>query len=146
MPIPKLDLRLTLYTLGGPDGHTPIATHDVLKWAKWKAKARRRADDPSRVGLTELPGGAIVSTVFIGTDMGFASLFDPTAPPVLFETMTSTDHGFGNPSDRYCTWAEAEAGHERIVADALKTMLDIDAALSASLARKARAGPTPNPE
>lgn len=71
-----------------------------------------------RVALTEdIEGtGAWVSTVFLGLDHSWAT--DPPAQPVVFESMA-----FGAPNDfqetecvRYCTWAEAEAGHEAMVA------------------------------
>jgi hypothetical protein len=50
--------------------------------------------------------GITVSTVFLGIDHGFGG-----DRPVLFETMI-----FGGPYNdhqvRYCTWAEAEHGHQ----------------------------------
>lgn len=53
---------------------------------------------------------ADVSTVFLSVDHQWGE-----GPPVLFETMI-----FGGPhadwTDRYSTWDEAVAGHERVVA------------------------------
>ena len=61
------------------------------------------------VGRTEV-GKARVSTVFLGIDHSFGM-----GPPLWFETMV-----FGGEHDeatfRYTTWAEAEAGHARVVA------------------------------
>lgn len=75
---------------------------DLMTWARWLEKGNRV------VAKTTLPG-CEVSTVFLGLDHSFGS-----GPPLLFETMV-----FGGPfdqeQDRYSTWAEAEAGHARIV-------------------------------
>lgn len=60
-----------------------------------------------KVRWTDLPNGVSVSTVFLGMDHSFGG-----GPPLLFETMI-----FGGNHDRYherySTWAEAEAGHEK---------------------------------
>ena len=93
------------YILGGEDGHTPIPEPDLIAWGKWF----RAAKTGLVVAKTQL-GDAKVSTVFLGLDHGF----DPTRP-LLFETLV-----FGGPHDqdceRYSTWAEAEAGHAKMVA------------------------------
>lgn len=56
-------------------------------------------------------GEAEVSTVFLALDHSHY----PSGPPILFETMV-----FGGPhdehTDRYATWDEAVAGHNRILA------------------------------
>lgn len=61
------------------------------------------------VGRTSVGKDVQVSTVFLGLDHGYGE-----GPPILFETLV-----FGGPldqsGDRYCTWEEAEAGHERWV-------------------------------
>lgn len=63
-----------------------------------------------RVGLDTVEG-VKVSTVFLGLDHRFGD----GGRPVLFET-----HVFGGAydgcGDRYCTWEEAEAGHDKWVA------------------------------
>lgn len=74
-----------------------------------------------RVGLSTV-GVYRVSTVFLSIDHNWGD-----GPPILFETMVF-DHSEGeNWSDvycgRYCTRAEAEAGHARIVA-ALRAGVD----------------------
>lgn len=88
------------YTL---DGKTPVAEPDILVWAKWFEKADRS------VKKTKLPGFIEVSTVFLGNDHSFFG-----GPPMLFETMI-----FGGEHDgyqeRYSTWEDAEAGHQRAI-------------------------------
>lgn len=62
------------------------------------------------VARTRVYDGCEVSTVFLGLDHRFGG----DGPPIVFETLV-----FGGPfdqeMDRYCTWAEAEAGHARMV-------------------------------
>jgi hypothetical protein len=65
-----------------------------------------------RVGLTTVRPGVEVSTVFLGLDHGH----DSRKPPVLFETMVFRD-GHGCDGDRYTTWADAKAGHDKTVAE-----------------------------
>lgn len=81
----------------------PVEEPDFMKWAKWFETADRH------VKKTELPDGVKISTVFLGMDHGFMS-----DVPILFETMV-----FGGEHDqyqeRYSTWDEAEAGHQRAI-------------------------------
>lgn len=63
------------------------------------------------VARTEVAPGVIVSTVFLGVDHSHGS-----GPPILFETMVFNDYGDDGTQDRYSTWGDAEAGHERVVA------------------------------
>lgn len=75
------------------------------------------AKEVRRVARDELPGGGLISTVFLGLD----HRFDGGWPPILFETMVFGPpiYGDGGESyrregfaqERYATWAEAEAGH-----------------------------------
>lgn len=87
-----------LYTL---EGKTPVHINDMREWSKWRAHADRTVD------FTRLPDGVTVSTVFTGIN----SIVFSNEPPLLFETMI-----FGGEHDqykeRYCTWEEAEAGHQ----------------------------------
>lgn len=95
------------YVLGGRDGRTPIAEPDLLKWAGAMELTGRH------VALTPLPFGGRVSTVFLGLDHSFGH-----GPPLLFETMTffaADGCDAGGYFNRYSTWAQAEAGHARIV-------------------------------
>lgn len=69
-----------------------------------------------RVAETQL-ADVWVSTVWLGTDYSYGD-----GPPVIFETMTFKEgtttevEGLSGGFDRYCTEAEALAGHARIVA------------------------------
>lgn len=54
--------------------------------------------------------GYLVSTVFLGIDHGLGA-----GPPVLFETMVFGDGSLDEHQERYCTAAEALAGHRRIL-------------------------------
>jgi hypothetical protein len=83
------------------DGHQPVPA-DLMAWALWFGEADRK------VAMTDIDG-VKVSTVFLGIDHSFTG-----GPPELFETLV-----FGlddDRCDRYATWDEAVAGHERIVA------------------------------
>lgn len=61
------------------------------------------------MGATNINGEVHVSTIFLAVDHQTGG-----GPPVLFETMI-----FGGPHDgyqeRYSTWGEAEAGHQRAI-------------------------------
>jgi hypothetical protein len=87
-------------------GREILECNDTLAWGRWF----ETADRP--VAKDELAPGIVVSTVFIGLDMGF---YD-TGIPILFETMTFTDYEDGERCYRYATWDEAEAGHKEEVA------------------------------
>lgn len=85
------------------DGKTPVRCDDLMTWANWFEKANRH------VANDKLPNDVRVSTIFLGLDHRFG---DEGDEPILFETMI-----FGGQhdqfQDRYCTWAEAEAGPAR---------------------------------
>lgn len=74
----------------------------------------KRKGDYHRVGLDEIDG-IRVSTVWLGIDHNFIH----KGPPIIFETMV-----FGGEQDcwqtRYCTLADAEAGHAKVVATILR--------------------------
>lgn len=82
----------------------PVPVSDVDNWGTWIVGGGNR-----HVGRT-LSGDVYVSTVFLGVDHRFGA----SGPPLLFETMV-----FGGPLDgeqeRYCTRAEAIAGHAAMV-------------------------------
>jgi hypothetical protein len=63
--------------------------------------------DANRVA-EDTVGDYWVSTVFLGLDHSWGR-----GDPVLFETMVFVE-GESADMKRYCTWAEAMAGHERI--------------------------------
>ena len=90
---------------------------DLMQWAKWFEMSHK--DESFRVGETVV-GELRVSTVFLGLDHRF--LVD--GPPIVFETMVFNNVGegrerfaqvFDDCMQRYCTYAEAEQGHEAIV-------------------------------
>ena len=88
------------------DGHTPIpADRETASQFLYES-------DNSRVALTHV-GPWEVSTVFLGMDRRFYGGW----PPLLFETLVFRDGTVDNDQtqERYCTWEEALAGHERIV-------------------------------
>ena len=86
------------------ENRNPARVSNVLEWGAWMQGATRH------VAKSEV-NGVQVSTVFLGIDHNWGW----QDRPVLFETMV-----FGGKYDleqeRYCTWSEAEAGHERWVA------------------------------
>jgi hypothetical protein len=85
-------------------GHEIIET-DWLTWARWVEQI-----DERRVARTER-GKIVVSTVFLGLDHNWVS----EGPPVLFETMIFGSQRLSEYQRRYCTWDEANTGHERAV-------------------------------
>jgi len=86
------------------DGHTPVPCEDLITWAKWMEKHKRRV-------AKTVVGEVRISTVFLGLNHSF----DEDEPPILFETMI-----FGGANDqaqwRCKTWDEAETGHRMAVA------------------------------
>lgn len=86
------------------DANHNLVVADLMTWARWLDKADRI------VARTTVYDGCDVSTVFLGLDHRFGV----GGPPLVFETRV-----FGGPfdqdMDRYSTWAEAEAGHARMV-------------------------------
>lgn len=85
------------------EGKTPILC-SLDEWAT-ALTIKGNAVEKTRIG------DVYVSTVFLGIDHSFTD----DGPPILFETMI-----FGGPNDqwqeRYFTWDEALAGHNRVVA------------------------------
>lgn len=81
------------------DGRTPVLCDDFLDSAQWMQTADRHV---AQTYIRDI----YISTVFLGFDHGFGD-----GPPVLFETMVFGG-SLDQEMDRYCTWEEAEAGHE----------------------------------
>lgn len=85
------------------DGKIPVLEPDIIKWAQWYEKADRHVKNDY------LPNDIHVSTVFLGIDHNWGG-----GNPILFETMI-----FGGEhneyQERYETWEEAEAGHQRAI-------------------------------
>lgn len=88
------------------DGHEPVREPDVIAWGRWFESADTHVRDTARDDVR-------VSTVFLGLDHGFGGR------PELFETMLFVN-GASEGCERYCTWDEAEAGHERWVTQVFK--------------------------
>jgi hypothetical protein len=86
----------------------PVEEPDLIRWAMWMESADRHVRD-------SFQGDVRVSTVFLGLDHSFRD----TGPPILFETMVFLEHD-GIEQERYSTWAEAEEGHARWVAQVFK--------------------------
>lgn len=83
-------------------GHDPIQINELSDWAQWFETA-------DRVVAKTILNNVTISTVFLGLDHSWG-----TGLPVLFETLV-----FGGEMDgemnRYSTWDEAVAGHNRMV-------------------------------
>lgn len=94
------------YILG--PGHIIVPAGDLMLWAMWFGNIDNR-----RVAETHFAIGSWVSTVFLGLDHNFWG----EGPPILFETMVFADDGCSDDlgQERYATWDEAVAGHERAV-------------------------------
>ena len=93
-------MKTHLYILKGKE---PIPEPDAMEWTHWFHTAERHVADT-------LIGEVRISTVFLALDYSFSM----KGPPILFETMIlgGEDDGFQR---RYCTWQEAEQGHQEIV-------------------------------
>jgi hypothetical protein len=120
----EVTVSFEFYTLN--EAGEPVGTDDVLAWAQWyrthdRVLTRDKVgNEPGRAspggagaGGVSPPSQAVVSTVFLAVDHGFA--WPPgSAPPLLYETMI-----FGGDYDqhqeRYASRPEALAGHARIV-------------------------------
>ena len=88
------------------DGHEPVAC-DLMTWARWFETADRH------IKLTE-QNNVRISTVFLGLNHSW-----DRGRPELFETIVFGFVG-GDDRERYSTWDEAEAGHDRWVAKIFK--------------------------
>src|SRR5438128_961526 len=91
------------YILDG--SHRPVPCDDLKTWGRWL----QTANDDRIVARTTVREGIDVSTVFLGLDQSFGN-----GPPLLFETMVFRS-GNGDDMERYSTWDEALAGHQRMV-------------------------------
>lgn len=97
----RLGFRMPMHWILAEDGKTPIQTNDILAWGDCMADKKRQVgwDYDNDKGIT-------VSTVFLGLDHNFLG-----DRPVLFETMIFSQTG-NHTQQRYCTWEEAERGHQ----------------------------------
>jgi hypothetical protein len=113
--LPASDQQLKYYVLVG---RTPIAVN-LLTWARWLEKAENR-----RIAYTVVNDDprVTVSTIFLGLDHNFGQ----SDEPVLFETVAFVPvdqmilgrlyHSGTHEQRRYCTYAQAEAGHAEVCA------------------------------
>ena len=88
--------------------HNVIPCEDALTWAEWFKNAANRA-------VAQTPVGPLrVSTIFMGTN--FCGIFGHD--DAFFETAIcgTMDSDGTRIVERYPTWAEAVAGHEKWVA------------------------------
>lgn len=108
-----MDKRAPFYILDA--NHLALPCFNVHEWAEWFADISRR-----RVAV-DGTDECRVSTVFLGLDHSWSDEGDP----LLFETMVFLD-GTGGQMARYSTWAEAVAGHERIVGMLAREKLDAE--------------------
>lgn len=86
--------------------HEVVRCTDFHAWAEFKVDFEVNC----RVGNTQV-GQRWVSTVFLGTNCRHFG----DGPPIVFETMIFGP-GQSDVVDRYETWDEAAAGHEKVVA------------------------------
>lgn len=84
------------------DGEAIVPCPDMREWGKWMKTDKRF------LWRTET-AYALVSTVFLGNDRRFIG----DGPPVVFETMIFGGGEFNQEQERYTTYADAQAGHER---------------------------------
>ena len=90
-------------------GHEPVPERDLFTWGRWLEPADRQVKHTEQ-------GDVRVSTVFLGLDHGFGH-----GPPLLFESMAFVGHDSIS-CERYSTWDEAVAGHDRMVLEVFKPM------------------------
>lgn len=128
--------RPIYYRLNADKSVTPIHgrlgddNSAALEWAREFEKFE------DRIVAQDYVDGRLVSTVFLGLDHGFSD----SGPPILFETMafsneTKTfkwknyERQYHEELDqrRYCTWAEAVAGHAEILAETRAIVAKINA-------------------
>lgn len=83
-------------------GHHPIPMEDLLEWGRWM-------ETSDRVVAQTKVGDVRISTVFLGVDHSYEAV-----KPLLFETMVFEGKLDGE-MNRYCTWEEAEKGHQEMV-------------------------------
>ena len=94
---------------------------EVFTMEEWVVNFDRRNNKVAHDTIGDIGSTIDVLTVFLGIDHNFNVLRGKNDDkPILFETMV-----FGGKHDqyqeRYCTWDEAIAGHERIVKMAMPT-------------------------
>lgn len=95
---------MSLYYLLDEDKNV-VDTDDMKAWASIFERNKRRVAETT-------VGPYWISTMFIGLDMRYGSAL---AAPLVFETMVFKGDASDLDCERYATWDEAVAGHERWV-------------------------------
>lgn len=112
LPMKRFAGKLTAYILDDANNVVRTTMNGFVQWMIDGGDERRN------LAINPLPGGFMVSTVFLGVDhRGWSR--EP-GPPVVFETAILTDSGGVQIVGRYCTYAAALAGHREIVQRALR--------------------------
>lgn len=104
----------------------PIEIDNLLEWARlaerrWEIM-QNGGDDIWGVAFDRV-GRFSISTVFLGIDHSFGH----SGPPLVFETAAFTQDEDVEVEDRYSTWDEAVAGHERTM-QAYALIAEVEAA------------------
>lgn len=81
------------------------------EWDEWMR-------NHNRIVAKTVVKGVVVTTIFLG--MNHAAF--GSGAPILFETMLFTEIGSLGFQERYCTWDEAEAGHQRAIAYVISSL------------------------
>lgn len=94
----------------------------MKEWAVWSSQD---GGDVRRVAFTDIGNGVSISTVFLGLNHNFGA-----GDPILFETMVFADLQLNDfhmkeTTRRYATWAEAQLGHNEVVALVRRAMFKI---------------------
>jgi len=89
------------------DGKTPVPC-EIEVWGKWLTKDDKNDRKVKKTVIGEIN----ISTVFLGLDHRFGHKGEWL--PILFETMVFGGKLDGQ-MDRYCSWEQAEEGHEAMV-------------------------------
>jgi len=95
----------------------PVLCEDFTEWGKWFNVISNRIVAKDKVGNE--PNEVMISTVFLGMDHNWSGKGDP----ILFETMVFGGE-LNEDCERYCTWEEAEKGHEMWIKKVKKTIND----------------------
>lgn len=82
-------------------GRNITETDDILTWGRFLQEKKRFIEQDT------LRNGVCVSTVFLGVDHGHGD-----GAPVLFETMVFDVNKDVVFTERYCTYEQAETGHQ----------------------------------
>jgi hypothetical protein len=86
-------------------GKTPYQVFDMTDWGIWLESAIKNGTKHVKQSYI---GEVLVSTTFLGLDHSFGG-----SVPILFETLVFGGRLDGE-MERYATYEEAEAGHERM--------------------------------